>query len=171
MNTGIDRIRQLAEPVAAELGLEVLDVELHGHAPRQVLRIYLDSESDERPVTIGDCETVSRRMGDVLDAHEVLAGRYMLEVSSPGLDRPLKKPTHFARAVGKKVRVRLRREQQGTRNLNGRLESFDGGRLVIVAEDGKSWLVGLDDVERANLRYEFESSSERRQKGQRVRSQ
>ena len=85
-----DEIWKLAEPIAGELGLEVLDVELAGSAStRRLLRIYLDNPAPDRGVSLADCETVSRRMGDALDAHDALPGSYMLEVSSPGLNRPL----------------------------------------------------------------------------------
>lgn len=158
MESGSDRIRQLAEPIAAELGLEVLDIELLGNAPRQVLRIYLDSSSEGRTVTVADCETISRRMADVLDAEEPLAGRYMLEVSSPGVNRPLRKPEHFRRVVGGRVRIRLIEPRDGVRNYVGRLQALDGTNLKIVADDGRESIIDLEEVERANFEYEFPQS-------------
>jgi ribosome maturation factor RimP len=128
LSSGTDRIRALAEPVAAELGLEVLDIELHGSAPRQVLRIYLDSPS-QGSVTVADCEAVSRRLGDVLDAHDALSGRYMLEVSSPGVKR----------------------------NIVGRLMSFDGQTLGIETDDGRRCDVAFEEMEKANFEHEFPS--------------
>jgi len=156
---GTTRIRALAEPVAGELGLEVLDVELLGRAPRQVVRIYLDSPSEGRPVTVADCETVSRRMGDVLDAHEAVAGRYMLEVSSPGVNRPLKKAEHFRRVIGGRVRLRLIEAHEGTRTVVGRLETMDGDVLAILSDDGRRHQVRLDEVEKASFEYEFPTAS------------
>jgi len=154
---GRDEVLALVEPVAAELDLEVLDVEFSGNASRRVLRIYLDSSVEGRAATLADCEAVSRRVGDVLDAHEAVLGRYLLEVSSPGLDRPLRKPAHFERAVGQKVRLRLRAARDGSRSVIGRLERFEGGRLSVGTEDGGSVEVGLDEIEKANLRFEFET--------------
>jgi ribosome maturation factor RimP len=154
MSSGTEKIRALAEPLAAELGLEVLEIELHGSAPRQVLRIYLDSPS-QRSVTVTDCEVVSRRLGDVLDAHDALSGRYMLEVSSPGVNRPLKKPEHFRRVVGGRVRVRTREARDGMRNIVGRLVSFDGETLSIETDDTHRFDVALAEVEKANFEHEF----------------
>ena len=154
VNSSAEKIRALAEPVAAELGLEVLEIELLGSAPRQVLRIYLDSPSP-RSVTVADCEAVSRRLGDVLDAHEALAGRYMLEVSSPGVNRPLKKPEHFSRVVGGRVRVRTREPREGMRNIIGKLSSFDGDMLSIDTDDARRFDVRLAEIEKANFEHEF----------------
>jgi ribosome maturation factor RimP len=159
VNAGTERIRALAEPIAAELGLEVLEVELLGKTPRQVLRIYLDSPSEGRPVTIGDCEAVSRRLGDALDAYEALAGRYMLEVSSPGIHRPLKKPEHFRRVLGGRVRLRLGTATDGMRNLVGRLIGFEGEHLTVEGDDGHRITVRLPDVEKANFEHEFPDTS------------
>jgi ribosome maturation factor RimP len=154
---GRDEILALIEPVAAELELEVLEVEFGGSASRRVLRIYLDSRVEGRAVTLADCEAVSRRIGDVLDAHDAVLGRYLLEVSSPGVDRPLRKPAHFERAVGQKVRVRLREPRDGTRTVLGRLERFEGGTLTITTDGGDRVEIRLGEVDRANLRFEFET--------------
>lgn len=159
MNSGTLKIRALAEPVAAELGLEVLEIELLGNAPRQVLRIYLDSPSEARPVTVADCEAVSRRLGDVFDACDAVAGRYMLEVSSPGVNRPLKKPEHFRRVVGGRVRVRVgaAAAKDGMRNIVGRLAAFEGETLTIETDDARRLDVALAEIEKANFEHEFPS--------------
>jgi ribosome maturation factor RimP len=152
--TGAEKIRVLAEPVAGELGVEVLDVELLGSGTMHVVRITQDSPA-ERAVTVADCETVSRRLTDVLDASEPIGGRYMLEVSSPGVDRPLKKPEHFRRVVGGRVRLRLVEPHEGARNWSGRLTAFDGEILTVETEDGRRLEVALGAVEKANFEYEF----------------
>jgi ribosome maturation factor RimP len=163
VESGTERIRALAEPIAADLGLEILEIELLGSTPRQVLRVYLDSPSEERPVSVADCEAVSRRLGDVLEAHEAVRGRYMLEVSSPGINRPLTKPEHFRRVVGGRVRVRLREPHDGAvRNLVGRLAAFDSDQLAIETDDGRRWDVGFEQVQKANFEYEFPDKSPKR---------
>jgi len=162
VESGTERIRALAEPVAADLGLEVLEIELLGSAPRQVLRVYLDSPSDARLVSVTDCEAVSRRLGDVLEAHDAMKGRYMLEVSSPGVNRPLKKPEHFRRVVGGRVRVRLRDAHDGARNVVGRLSAFDGEVLTIETDEGRRWDVRFDEVQKANFEYEFPDKGPKR---------
>ena len=157
MNAIAENIRALAEPVAAELGLEVLEIELLGNAPRQVLRIYLDSCSQSRPVTVADCEAMSRRLGDVLEANDVVAGRYMLEVSSPGVNRPLKKADHFRRVIGGRVRIRMRAgaAADGMRTAVGRLVAFDGRTLVVETDDARRLELALEEIEKANFEHEF----------------
>jgi len=162
VESGTERIRALAEPIAADLGLEVLEVELLGSAPRQILRVYLDSPSETRRVSVADCEAVSRRLGDVLEAHDAVRGRYMLEVSSPGVNRPLRRPEHFRRVVGKRVRVRLADPQDGVRNLIGRLVEFEGDRLSIETDDGCRREVRLGQVQKANFEYEFPEKGPKR---------
>ena len=159
----------LAVPLAVELGLEVLEIEIGGDASRRIVRILLDAE---RPVTVTDCETVSRRLNDVLDAHDeedARSGRYMLEVSSPGVNRPLVRPEHFRRVVGSRVRLKLMRaaalpldgetdrdaRRPGGRTLLGRLEHADEDGVKVAADDGRIVELTYADVDRANLEYEF----------------
>ena len=153
------RIWELAEPIAASLGLEVLEVELGGAGGRRLLRIYLDSQGGERAVTVEDCEQTARRLGDSLDAHEAMEDNYMLEVSSPGLDRPLRKREHFERVLGGRIKLRTRSPQQGRRNFVGNLEDIREDRLTIRTDDGRSYELELADLDKANLQYEFENSS------------
>jgi ribosome maturation factor RimP len=161
-----EQILALAEPVAAELGLEILGVEFGGSDAKRVIRLFLDRISPPSPadggappagVTLGDCEAVSRRLGDIFDAHEAIAGRYLLEVSSPGVNRPLLKPEHFRRVVGDKVRVRFRQLDGSPRTVVGELTAFEdeGQILTIRADSGENHRVALSEVERANLEYEF----------------
>ena len=161
-----DAIMALDEPLATELGLEVLEIELGGDASRRIVRILLDAE---RPVTVADCEAVSRRLSDVLDAHDEdgeRSGRYMLEVSSPGVNRPLIKPAHFRRVIGSRVRLKLtaeaaRRDAEdeapAIRTVLGRLQDAggDGEALRLTADDGRERVIAYEDVEKANLEYEF----------------
>jgi len=163
-----ETILALVEPMAGELGLEVLDVELGGDAARQVVRVLLDAE---RGVSIADCETVSRRLSDVLDADdadreqqgtgaragraEAAAGRYMLEVSSPGVNRPLIKPAHFRRVVGGRVKVKLKVAADGTRVVLGRLVDADDDGITVEPDGAEPRRVAYVDVERARVEYEF----------------
>lgn len=162
MESGTDRIRALAEPIAADLGLEVLEIELLGGAPRQILRVYLDSPSETRKVSVADCEAVSRRLGDVLEAHDAVKGRYMLEVSSPGVNRALKKAEHFRRVVGGRVRLRLAEPIDGVLTMIGRLAEVDGEVLTIETDEGRRWHVRLGQVQRANFEYEFPQKGPKR---------
>jgi ribosome maturation factor RimP len=162
------KILSLAEPIAGELGLEVLDIEFSGAASGRLLRIYLDNPVPDQGVSVADCEAVSRRMGDVLDAHDAVAGRYMLEVSSPGVNRPLRKASHFSSVVGGRVRIRFHEPVDERRSVVGRLTEFDGERLSVEEDSGVVVHVTLDNVERANFEFEFkkpEKPGKRRQTG------
>ncbi len=156
METSKSRVLALAEPVAAGLGLEVLEVEFGGDDARRLVRVYLDSADADRAVSVDDCAKAGRLLGDVLDANEALAGDYMLEVSSPGLNRPLRKREHFERVVGGRIKVRTAAGQDGRRNFVGRLQAVDGQVLSIIGDDEREFRVGLADIDKANFQYKFD---------------
>lgn len=158
MESTTEQIWTLTEPIANELGLEVLEIELAGDSGRRLLRIYLDSTDEARSVSIADCETVSRQLGDVLEANDAIAGRYMLEVSSPGVNRPLRKPEHFARVVGGRIKAKLRDADGTKRTLLGRLRSLDGDTAEIETDEGTAVRFSLDQVQQANFEFEFEET-------------
>ncbi len=157
MGTNGSKIRAIAEPIAAERGLEVLDVEVTASGSSQLVCLFLDTADGSGLVSIDDCTAVSRRLGDALDAHEAVLGHYMLEVSSPGLNRLLKTPAHFARVVGQKVRVRTNRAEEGRRTRLGRLVEVDDVDIVVVDEAGNSARIALAEIDKANLEFEFEA--------------
>ena len=147
-----DRIAALIEPVLAEMDVELVDVEYLTERGRRILRIYVDTAGG---VTVEQCARVSREIGDLVDVKDLVPQQFVLEVSSPGLNRPLKRDKDFQWAVGRRVKVRARAAVQGQRNFDGVLERFDqstlhlrlGERLVPVA---------LENLEKANLVYEFD---------------
>jgi ribosome maturation factor RimP len=147
------KIWSLAEPIAQELGLELLEVEFAGGGQRHLVRIYLDSPDPDKSVSLVDCETMSRRLGDVLDAHEPVSGRYMLEVSSPGVNRPLKKREHFERVVGGRVRVRTTNGDGAKRRVLGRLRRMDGVEAEIEVDGGEIGRCALGDLDGASLEF------------------
>jgi len=138
--------------------LEVLEVEVGGASSRPTVRIYLDSSDPERSVTLTDCETVSRSLADLLEAHAAVRGQYMLEVSSPGLNRPLRKVEHFTRVVGGRIRVRTRQSHDGRRNYVGRLEAVDSQTLTMKTDDGEAVELKMTDIDKANFEYAFEDT-------------
>jgi ribosome maturation factor RimP len=150
MGRDVSRILAIAEPIAAERGLEILDIELAGRA----VRVLLDSPDESRRVGIDDCQAVSQRLGDGLDAHDVLKDGYMLEVSSPGVNRPLKRIEHFRRVIGSKVRVRTRGGER--RTWLGRLESVDDTSISVADDSGVRATIELADIDKANLEFEFD---------------
>jgi ribosome maturation factor RimP len=168
MANGVEiRVREIAERVAADLGLEVVDVELRGTGGKsRMLRVYIDKavssselrvpsspssdglfdletrntklETEQSGVTHEDCVAFSNEFGTILDAEDAIpGGGYTLEVSSPGLDRKLVKPADFKRFAGKLIRLTTRDPIGGRRNFQGRLEGLQDGKVALRLEEGK----------------------------------
>jgi len=148
MSQAVDKERLIAllEPALAALGFELTDLDAHV-GRRGLLRIYIDREPG---VTLADCERVGEQLGAFLDVEDPLPGAYVLEVSSPGLDRRLRTLAHFQRFEGEQVRVELKEPQDGRRRLTGRLAGTEG-KVVLVEADGELWRVNLDDIAVARL--------------------
>jgi len=172
MALDVERVRIIADRVAASSGLEVLDVELLGGGKARMLRVFLDrpaAGSDPLAgVTHEDCANFSREFGTILDVEDVIPGSYTLEVSSPGLDRRLVKAADFARFTGSRLKLMTREPVDNNRHFEGRLESFQDGRLTLdlsVASHksrkkmgdaaGKKIEIEFANVEKANLVPEF----------------
>ena len=141
-----DLIEETVAPVVVDHGLELVDLEWRGLRPRGVLRLYVDKPGG---VGIGDCERLSRELGDVLDAAALIDGGYDLEVSSPGLDRQLRKEREYRWALGKPVRCWL----AGGGEVRGRLTEVTPDRLVLD-RDGERTEVGRAAVTKARLEAE-----------------
>src|SRR5690242_14126192 len=136
----------------ADLGLECLGVEFSPSQGQSTLRVYLDvlDRAEGREVTLDDCEAASRELSALLDVEDPIPGHYVLEVSSPGIDRPLFTAAQFARVVGQEVKVLLKAPIEGRRRLRGKLAAVDGERLTFEAE-GKTFEFGHDAVESARV--------------------
>ncbi|MBI1423074.1 MAG: ribosome maturation factor RimP [Gammaproteobacteria bacterium] len=146
------RVMGLLEPTVTALGYELLGVEYLAQGKHSRLRVYIDSPDG---IGLEDCETVSHQVSGVLDVDDPIQGQYSLEVSSPGMDRPLFRPDHFARFVGGKVKLRLSRPLNGQRNFHGRIDSVKDGEVYISMDDGGQLAVSIEDIEKANLVPEF----------------
>ena len=154
----IERVQQIAERVAASSGLELVEVEFRGGGKSRLLRIFIDKPGG---VTHEDCAKLSREVSTILDVEDVVPGSYLLEVSSPGLDRKLSRPADFERFTGSRVKIMTREPVNGNRHFDGRLQSFQQGRLTLdlAIPKKKSQPAGtpqlleltLDNVEKANL--------------------
>ena len=153
-DTVAKQVEDLVEPILDEMGFELVDVQYLPKYGRWVLRLYIDTEGG---VTIDDCARVSREIGDLIDVKDVIMHEYILEVSSPGLNRPLKKDTDFMWAKGKRVKVRMAKPVNGRRNFTGYLKSFEDDTLYVEAE-GAVMALPRVEVEKANLVYEFNQS-------------
>src|SRR5437868_8186004 len=129
MALDVDRVREIAERVASSTGLEIVEVELRGGGKARMLRIFIDKPGG---VTHEDCANLSREVGTILDVEDVIPGAsYLLEVSSPGLDRKLIRPADYERLTGSWVKVMTRQPVNGSRHFAGRVERFQQGRLMI----------------------------------------
>lgn len=141
-----DRLIELLEAPVQALGYELVDVEAHAGS-NGLLRVYIDQEAG---INLDDCELVSRQLSAVLDVEDPMPGRFVLEVSSPGLDRPLRTLEHFRRYRDQVVRVKLNQSRDGRRNFKGRLlrvEKTD----IFVEIDKETFRVALSDVASAQL--------------------
>jgi ribosome maturation factor RimP len=142
----ITLIEETVAPVVDDHGLELVDLDWRPLRPRGLLRLYVDKPGG---VGVGDCERLSRELGDVLDAAAVIEGGYDLEVSSPGLDRQLKKDREYRWAIGKQVRCWL----AGGAEFHGRLTEVTSARLVLE-QNGQRTELGRAEVTKARLEAE-----------------
>ena len=168
MALDVERVREIAERVAASSGLEVVEIEILGGGKARMLRVFLDKAAAGTDplagVTHEDCANFSREFGTILDVEDVMPGSYTLEVSSPGLDRKLIKAADFVRFTGSRLKLTTRQPVGNNRNFEGRLESFMDGRLTLDlsvashksrkkmgAAAGEKIEIEFANVEKANL--------------------
>ncbi len=142
------RITGLAEQIAASVGMEVVLVEIKGDGNRSVVRTFIDKPGG---VSLDDCERFSKRFSVSLDVEDWIPYRYVLEVSSPGVNRPLTKEADFQRFSGKNAKVRTRLPYEGQRNFKGKIVGVTEGRLELEVAPGKQIGIALVDIEKAGL--------------------
>ena len=155
----VEQVRTVAARVAASYGLDIFDVQFRREAAGMVLRIQIDrpgpASTAEDSVSVEDCAAVSRDLSAVLDVEDIVPTAYTLEVSSPGLDRPLRTADDFRRFAGRRAKLVMREAVDGQTFLKGRLGGVEGDRVVIDAEDRRRHLVPIGIIARANLEVEF----------------
>lgn len=142
-----DQVEQLVEPAINTLGYELVGVEYIQGGPDPILRVYIDSENG---IGIEDCERVSHQVSGILDVEEPIRSAYVLEVSSPGFDRPLFKARDFERFVGEEVKIAMKLPVQGRRNFRGILQGFSEGEILIEV-DGEVYALPLTKLAKARL--------------------
>jgi len=147
----VSKVEEIAQRVAASEGIEVLEVEFKGGGGSQLLRISIDKPEG---VSHADCEFVSHQVSTILDVEGLVPGHYTLEVSSPGVERKLLKPKDYIRFQGKKARVVLREPLENRRHWEGTLAGLEDGSLLLETT-GRTVRVPLDQVQRANLKFEW----------------
>ena len=165
MHDVIEKVRSLASRVAGSYGLDIFDVQYRREGPGMVLRVQIDRPGSgataEESVSIEDCARVSRDLSAVLDVEDVIPTAYTLEVSSPGLDRPLRHAADYVRFAGRRAKLVMREAVDGQMFFKGRLGGIEndtdrGGELVmVVSDDGRSHRVPIGVITRANLEVEF----------------
>lgn len=146
------KTEQLLEPILKEHQFELVDVEFVKEAGTFYLRAYIDKEGG---ITINDCETVSRRLSDLLDEKDFIPDAYVLEVSSPGLGRQLKKDRDFERSLGAEVELKLYQAIEKQKEFSGVLESYSKDTVVIVDEHGNQRTFSRSDVALIRLAVRF----------------
>jgi ribosome maturation factor RimP len=147
-----EELNTLLTPLIADLGLELVGIEFSPGRGGSLLRVYVDVSG--RPVTIDDCERASREISALLDVNDPVAGRYTLEVSSPGLDRPLFTPDQFARFVGQAVKVNVNLPLDGRRRFHGAIRDVEGDRITID-QDGEPVTIVHANIAKARLAPDY----------------
>jgi len=147
-----EELTELLAPVIADLGLECLGVEYSPSHGNSLVRVYIDAPG--RAVTVDDCEAASRQISATLDVNDPIQGRYTLEVSSPGLDRPLFTAEQFARFIGQKAKLETNLPIDGRRRFNGAIRGVEGDS-VVMEQDGIDVRIAHDNVHKAKLVPDF----------------
>ena len=147
----LEEVRQVAEPILQSEGLELVDLEYQREVQGWVLRFYIDREGG---VTVEDCVEVSGELGAVLEVRDLIANPYVLEVSSPGLTRPLKKPEDFNKFQNRLVKMKTFEPIEGRRNFKGILLGLEGEKVRLKME-GQLYEIPLEGIAKANLEIEF----------------
>jgi ribosome maturation factor RimP len=152
-----EQITDIAQPILKSAGLELVDIEFVKAGRDAVLRLFIDKEGG---ISLEDCAGVSRELSAILDVEDFVPSNYTLEVSSPGLDRPLKKPADYERFAGRLVKLRTYEplpDDAGNKRKTfvGNLEGLVGGVVRMRLTEGQTASIPLDKVAKANLEFEF----------------
>lgn len=146
------KTEELIMPVIEANNFELVDVEFVKEGSSWYLRLYVDKEGG---ITIDDCEIVSRAMSDILDKEDYIEESYILEVSSPGLGRPLKKDKDYVRSMGSEVEIRLYKAVEKQKEFTGILVDFDKNNVTIEVEDGETRTFSRTDIALIRLAFDF----------------
>ncbi|NLI89203.1 MAG: ribosome maturation factor RimP [Epulopiscium sp.] len=136
-------VAKYLEPIVAEYNYELVDIEYIKEGPNWYLRIYIDKPGG---ITIDDCEKTSRALEEILDEKDPIEGAYILEVSSPGLDRPLKKAADFKRNIGKIIDIKLYTPHNNQKEYQGKLDRFEDNMVTIITEEDEAVSFKLKDI-------------------------
>ena len=147
----LESVKRIAEPVVTAEGMDLVEAEYGNEGGGLTLRLYIDKEGG---VTLDDCSNISGQVGQLIELNDLMLHPYTLEVSSPGLNRPLKKEEDFVKYEGKLVRLKVRNPVDGRRNFRGRLLGYEQGTVTIDVGD-EIVSLPLNEIRKANLVHEF----------------
>jgi ribosome maturation factor RimP len=150
----IGEVVRVLEPIVDQNGLEIVEVTLKSEGNRWILRVTIDCETG---VTVGHCTMISRELSVHLDVEDLIPVKYYLEVTSPGLDRPLKNERDFERFAGRSVVIKTYRSNSGKKKIRGILEGIDEGIVQVRLDNGNLLEVSQEDMSSARLDYKFDS--------------
>lgn len=148
----VERVWRIAEPLVTECGMEIVDIDFRREERGSVLRFYLDRVGGG--VTLDELTAMSRRIGSVVEVHDLVPGHYLLEVSSPGVNRRLRRPDHFRRYIGKRVRVRTVERAGGRRSFLGALRAVEDAGIVIASGEEETF-IPFENIAQANYEHDF----------------
>lgn len=148
-----DKVSEMILPFLTENGMRIYDIEFVKEGANKVLRLYIDKKDGR--VSIDDCETVSRKLSDLLDADDFIEDAYILEVSSPGIERVLKYDFHFEEAVGEDVEIKLFKAIDGTKNLIGTLVSGSEKGDVTISINEEEQIIKRENISQVKIHFEF----------------
>lgn len=152
MSSKLEQLQALLSPVVEALGYQCWGIEFLSQGRHSLLRIYIDHSNG---IVIEDCEKVSRQLSSVLDVEDPIATEYTLEVSSPGMDRPLFNLEQFAAHAGEQVKIKLRTPFEGRRNFQGILRGVEDQDVVVLVDEHE-YLLPIDSIDKANIIPRFE---------------
>ncbi|MEE8317888.1 MAG: ribosome maturation factor RimP [Candidatus Omnitrophota bacterium] len=148
----INEVSPLVEGFLHESGMEMVDLEFRFESGRWTLRIFIDKE---RGVTVDDCANVNKELGYLIEAKNIIDYHYVLEVSSPGLNRPLKKEKDFMRSIGKMIKLELARPVNKRSKFTGRLTNVREGMISLLVDNGSLVELPLKEIDKARVKYKF----------------
>jgi ribosome maturation factor RimP len=148
LSAKLSQLEDMLRPVVEGLGYEFWGIEYRSTGRHVLLRLFIDDADDG--ISVEDCEKVSRQVSGVLDVEDPIQGEYTLEVSSPGMDRPLFRPEHYRAWVGHMVQIKLRMAFEGRRKFKGLLNGMDGDDVAVIVDDHE-YLLPFESIEKANI--------------------
>ncbi len=146
-------LESLLRPTVESMGYEMLGIQLHRRGKSTRVRVFIDSDNG---IDLTDCERVSNQVSGVLDVEDPIAGNYTLEISSPGLDRPLFEPAHYRRFTGARIRVKLVHKQDGHRHYTGRIKQVTDDSVVLLVDNTEHSLA-FDNIQSARIAPEYDT--------------